>query len=265
MQHIIVLPMSDPRGGLFPLFQKNLPDLKTVFTRACLGVESGRQGPEDPFTYQVEIPPGLPVGEQFRQLYEGAARAFSPDAVLHLCFIDRVAYALQPAYRETFLADLAAISGDDLPLLYLRSAAAWETHPANYREIEGMATQLGRWVLGKSLDFAWCHLVIRAGQLAAAVRDADQPDLSMMAQVLLHIQAGVKTKEVDWLAWEDAFLLGRDPAELRREREESREETRKRLSYILPTLDMLCERGMGYLARLQAEEAVLSPLPREEE
>ncbi len=31
----------------------------------------------------------LPVGEQFRHLYEGAARAFSPDAVLHLCFIDR--------------------------------------------------------------------------------------------------------------------------------------------------------------------------------
>jgi hypothetical protein len=44
---------------------------------------------------------------------------------------------------------------------------------------------------------------------------------------------------VDWLAWEDPFILACDPTELKRERENSLSETKKRLNYVLPMLDTL--------------------------
>ncbi len=44
---------------------------------------------------------------------------------------------------------------------------------------------------------------------------------------------------MDWLAWEDPFVLGREAAELKRERENSRAETYKRLSYAVPMIETL--------------------------
>jgi hypothetical protein len=46
---------------------------------------------------------------------------------------------------------------------------------------------------------------------------------------------------VDWLAWEDPFLLGRDPAEMKAEREQSTDEYEKRLSYCLPMVEALVQ------------------------
>jgi hypothetical protein len=263
MQHILVMPMSDPRGAPLHLLEPVSAALKAFFNRAYLGVLPDAAALPDPFFHAVEIPAGQPVGEQFRLLYAAAAQAEPADAALHLCFSDRVAFALQNStYHPAFLADLGGLQPLDLPLLFLRSPAAWETHPSNYREIEGMATQLGRWVLGKTLDFAWCHLVLPAGQLAEVMREVRADDLTMLAEMVLLLQGSLKTREVDWLAWEDPFLLARPPAELKREREESRDETRKRLGYILPTLQILCARGQGFIARLQAEQV---DLPRQEE
>ena len=66
----------------------------------------------------------------------------------------------------------------------------------------------------------------------------------MVAEMILHVQADVKTREVDWLAWEDPFILGRDAGELKREREDSLAETQKRLSYVLPMVELLTKFAM---------------------
>jgi hypothetical protein len=50
---------------------------------------------------------------------------------------------------------------------------------------------------------------------------------------------------VDWLAWEDPFILQRDAAELKREREQSLDETNKRLKYVLPMLETLTRLSMN--------------------
>lgn len=60
-------------------------------------------------------------------------------------------------------------------------------------------------------------------------------------EMILHIQDDAKTREVDWLAWEDPFILGRDAGELKQERENSLAETQKRLSYVLPMVELLTE------------------------
>lgn len=65
------------------------------------------------------------------------------------------------------------------------------------------------------------------------------PGLSMVAEMIFYLQENIRTRDVDWLAWEDPFILSRDPIELKHERENSIEETRKRLSYTLPMIETL--------------------------
>jgi hypothetical protein len=64
-------------------------------------------------------------------------------------------------------------------------------------------------------------------------------DLSMVAEMILLIQSDIKTQEVDWLALEDPFVMSRDPEELNLERENSPEETQKRLSYAMPMVETI--------------------------
>ena len=65
----------------------------------------------------------------------------------------------------------------------------------------------------------------------------------MLGEMVLLLLDLLSTKEVDWLAWEDPFILGRDPQELKVERENSIGETRKRLAYVIPTLALLYEKN----------------------
>jgi hypothetical protein len=74
----------------------------------------------------------------------------------------------------------------------------------------------------------------------------------MVAEMIFYLQDDIHTRDVDWLAWEDPFILSREAAELKCERENSLEETQKRLSYVLPMLETL--------TRLSHEEAKRSKL-----
>jgi hypothetical protein len=89
------------------------------------------------------------------------------------------------------------------------------------------------------LDYAWCYLVLQAGRLREIMPFVNDPKISMVAEILYYLQDEVKTRDVDWLAWEDPFIFGRDAKELKQERENSLVETKKRLNYVLPMIDML--------------------------
>jgi hypothetical protein len=181
------------------------------------------------------------IGEQLLALYARAASSCAPHQVLHLCYPDRVAFALHGEYKQQFLADLQAVTDEDTPLLFQRSEAAWNTHPRNYREIEHMAVQVGELLYGKSLDFAWCHLALQAGQLLDILPHITQRDLSIVGEVAIRLRDKIQTRDVDWLAWEDPFIYACDPARLKEEREASIEETHKRLSYVVPILRLLAD------------------------
>lgn len=49
MQHILVLPMSNPRENLFPLLYPIPMILKDYFSQAWLGVDPSTANPGDPF------------------------------------------------------------------------------------------------------------------------------------------------------------------------------------------------------------------------
>lgn len=248
MSPVVVMPFHDPGGEMGPHLKAVLPDLKQMFRCAFVAVTATTVAAQpaalewlsaDSFFDIFYQKPDTGVGEQFHALYAHAAAACAPREVLHLCFIDRVAYALETAHRTAFMWDVQSVQGIDTPLMFIRSEAAWRTHPRNYYDIETMATRAGEWLFGATLDFAWCHLVIRAGLLHAILPDVKNADMSMLAEMTLLVRDRLASIAVDWLAWEDPFLLSCDAAHLKIERENSAQETRKRLAYIIPTLKLL--------------------------
>jgi hypothetical protein len=247
MRPALVFPFNDPDGGMFQHLQSILPDLKGQLEHAYIcpplstlkWVEHIRQLQADDFFTVFPVDVEMRIGEHFAYLYQRAADMAPPDQPLHLSFLDRLAYALKSKYKSSFLADVDSLAPTDLPLIFQRSQTAWATHPQNYRDIEGMVTTVGHSLFGRELDYAWCHIVVSAGQLREIMPLVKNPDLSMVAEMIFYLQDDIHTRDVDWLAWEDPFVLSRDAAELRRERENSLEETQKRLSYALPMIETL--------------------------
>jgi hypothetical protein len=247
---VVVMPYHDPGGEMWSHLTTVLSDLKRLFRRAFVGVTATTVAVQpaavewlatEPFFDVTYREPDTGVGEQFHALYAHAAAACAPSEVLHLCFIDRVVFALETTYRAVFMKDVLAVQGIDTPLMFHRSEVAWRTHPQNYRDIEMMATRAGEWLFGRTLDFAWCHLAIRAGLLHSILSDVRNADISMLAEMTLLLRDELESKAVDWLAWEDPFLLSCDATRLKIERENSTQETRKRLAYIVPTLQVIAD------------------------
>jgi hypothetical protein len=248
MQPVIVMPMHDPTGVMLPLLASVTPPLKELFAQAIVSVSVStvETQPErvaalhaDRFFQVIQQQQDLSVGEDFTALYTAAAASVSPSQVLHLCYIDRVAYALGSEHRAQFVADIRSVRPEQTPLIFQRSQAAWQTHPRNYQEIEPMVTLAGQWLFGVALDFAWCHLALQAQQLAAVMPHVRRKDISMVAEMLLPLRHRARTREVDWLAWEDPFVYACDAEQLKRERESSPQETHKRLAYVIPMLELL--------------------------
>lgn len=248
MRPIIVMPMHDPNGLMFPQLEAVTPQLKNIFGRAFVSVtpitietqaQSINRLALDDFFQVILHSKNVSVGEDFLTLYKHAAASSHPNTVLHLCFIDRIAFALQSLHREQFIADVQSITEKHAPLIFQRSAAAWDTHPNNYRKLEQMVTYVGELLFQKSLDFAWCHLALQAHQLQTILPNVRNRDLSMVAEFVLLLKDTIQTSEVDWLSWEDPFIYSCSPQQLKHEREQSKEETRKRLAYVIPMLQLL--------------------------
>ncbi len=248
MKPIAVIPMHDPTGVMFSQLETIKPALKKIFSQVFASVTAVTQRAlpdsvtdliEDSFFHVVTHESDISVGEDFLTLYDMAASTCRPNQILHLCFIDRVAYALQSHHQATFIADVNAVKAEHTPLIFARSELAWQTHPFNYRTLEQMATRTGELLFGKSLDFVWCHLAIQAERLQQIIPHIKRRDLSILSEFTLILRDELRTKDVNWLAWEDPFILSLDPEQLKAEREQSVDETRKRLAYVIPTLQLL--------------------------
>ena len=226
MKPALAFPYNDPDGMMLPHLQTILPDLKNHFDHAYVSASPSsfellKQNDlihADSFFTVFLIDEDKLIGEHFAHLYQCAAEIAPPEQPLHLCYPDRMAFALESEYRDSFLADVDSLTTDDLPLIFQRSQVAWDTHPQNYRELEGLVTTVGKNLFGKELDYSWCHIVVHAGQLRKIMPRVKNPDLSMVAEMVYYMQDNIHTRDVDWLAWEDPFILERDADELKHER-----------------------------------------------
>ena len=247
MKPVVAFPFNDPGGTMSHHLQAILPTLKTHFERAfiCPPLSTQRQNGNlkqlqaDDFFTIFPANREMQIGEHFAYLYQGAAAVAHPDQITHLCYLDRLAFALEGEYKEAILADINSLSMEDVPVIFQRSEFAWSTHPQNYRELEGIVTVVGNNLFGRVLDYAWCHVAVPAKLLGEIMPKVRNPDLSMVAEMIFYMQDKIQTRAVDWLAWEDPFIFSRHADEFRRERENSLEETNKRLGYVLPMIETL--------------------------
>lgn len=247
MKPALAFPFNDPDGTMFHHLQIILPDLKEHFERAYIAPPLStlehhdhiEHLQADDFFTIFRVDREMQIGEHFACLYQRAAETADPEQIIHLCYLDRMAFAIEGEYRISFLKDIDSLSTNDVPVIFQRSQLAWETHPRNYRELEGIVTTVGKNLFGKELDYGWCHIAVQARQLREIMPLVKNPDLSMVAEMILYMQEDIKTCDVDWLSWEDPFIFSRDAVELKRERENSLVETNKRLRYVLPMIETL--------------------------
>jgi len=253
MRPALAFPYTDPDGTMLPHLRVILSDLKDHFDHAYIcsppsSLELLQQNDlilTDDFFTVYPVDSEKLIGERFHYLYQRAANDAPPKQTLHLCYPDRMSFALESEHRNSFLADIDSLTDDDLPIIFLRSQYAWETHPQNYRQLEGIVTTVGKNLFGKELDYGWCHIVLKAKQLREIMPLVKNPDLSMVAEMIFYMHNTIKTRDVDWLAWEDPFILNRNADELKHEREQSLDETNKRLKYVLPMLETLTRLSMN--------------------
>lgn len=246
----IVFPFHDTDGLMFSHLETITPQLKKLFAQAFVSISPLTEQAQAKRVSQLKADeffklnfnePNTIVGDHFLAAYKNAVTHCSPAQILHLCTIDRVVFALQTEHKTQFMADLEAASREPGPVLFQRSEAAWQTHPRNYRDIEHLAIKAGEILFNQSLDFVWCHLVIQAQQLEEILPRIKNHDYIIFPEIVLLLKDQLKTKDVDWLAWEDPFIFSRDLGQMKEEWENSRSEYRKRLAYTIPILQLLLE------------------------
>ena len=242
----LVFPFHDPSNIETKFLKQILPILKENFDNAIVSVtpktvvanpESVDFLQQDSFFVVNINPEGSLIGDHFVTGYKNAVEHSKQDQILHLCNSDRITFALIN-YKETFLNDLNNV---DTPTLFLRSEKAWSTHPKNYHAAESMATEVGKVLFDKVLDFTWCHLSLTAEQLRKILHSLTARDFVVTSQLVFSLKEIIKTKSVDWLSWEDPFIFGKDPYKYKLERENDPAELEKRMGYVLPEIKYLFE------------------------
>jgi hypothetical protein len=246
----LVLPFHDPAGVLHAQLIRITPTLRRHFAQAFLSISPATEQAHaeqiqalqrDSFFVINTNAPGTLAGDHYLAGYRSAIAHCLPDQSLHLCDIDKLAAILQSSYRDQFLADIATTGDTSAPVLFQRSPNAWATYPQPYRDVEHVAITLGQYLFQRYLDFAWSYLVIKTARLAAIVPQLCQRTFGLLCEMVLLLQADLRTQDVDWLFWEDPFVEGRTPDELRHERAMSARETQKRLKSNAPIIRLLLD------------------------
>ncbi len=242
---VIISPLHDPTGLVFEHIHQITPELKELYNQIYLSISPATaerqkahvdRAQSDPFFVVNFNQSGSLPGDHYLTGYHFAINQNSADQIFHLCDLDRVAFALNTSHRQAFIADVhwATEIAKTQPVLFQRSERAWDTYPENYRQIEQMIIKVGEMLLGEYYEFAWSYMVTRADQLAAMLPRIRSNDFGILIEIILVLRDRLQKKKVDWLSWEDPYILGRDTNELRRERENSQQETIKRLRGMLP-------------------------------
>lgn len=242
----LVFPFHDPKNIETKFLKQILPLLKENFDKAFVSVtpKTVEMNPEvvgflkrDSFFVVNENAADSTIGDHLLSAYKNAVEQSKPDQILHLGYIDRIAFAFLN-YKNSFETDLKNVN---TPIIFTRSAKAWATHPKNYYAAESMVTEVGKILFGKVIDFGWCHLTLTAKQLADAMPDLTARDMVIVSQLVLSLKNILIMKEVDWLSWEDPFIFGKDSEQYKTERENSLEELEKRMGYVIPQIKYLFE------------------------
>ncbi len=248
---VFTFPYHDPEGKYNEVFKKNFQTLKRTFSQIFISVT--------PLTYiknrvfidllsaegfiVYENKTDSHIGDHFRNALLLSQKNVRNDEKIFFSFIDRVLYILESQRAKDFLNDLNFAENGKL-IIYERSAKAWFTHPGNYRTIEKFANIQLKLLSGVDIEMNFCAIVLAKDAAEKILNDSQAngweiPGEWMLLALMNSIQ--LATKKVDWLSWEDPFWEKVHAIVLKKEREQSQEETIKRIKTNLPFLELLVE------------------------
>jgi hypothetical protein len=248
---ICAFPYHDPDGIYNQVFERQLDHLKTAFDSICISASPPTLASNTAFVdylgqqgcHLFANQPGSMLGDHFRQALRLAVSHTGDRQPVFFGFIDRILFVLETHWKEHFLQDLKECATREC-VLFERSAFAWDTHPANYREMEQMVSRAGEWLYGESIELGLCGLILSATAARVIVDQSISPSVEVLAEwVLLAMKNNIPitAKKVDWVLWEDPYWEGIAPEILKQQREQSREETTKRITMNAPFLLVMAE------------------------
>jgi hypothetical protein len=211
----LAFPYHDPQGIYSDALWRHLDHLRSVFDVISLGATPPTVVENAAMLADLraagcliaENGPGTSIGDHSRSALRLAVKGGRPSEPTAFLFLDRFLYAMETDHKEPFLADITRYR-EQACMVFERTPAAWVTHPASYKEVEGMTTRLGELLFGSTVDWSPCALIFGAGAARAILAESDNPTYAVWAEwILLAAQHGatISSTEVDWLAWEDPY------------------------------------------------------------
>ena len=246
---ILTFPYYDPSGQYNRTFQRQLDALQSAFDAVCVSVAPPTGKDNADFVRYLKAqscavfdnPAKATIGDQSREALRLALQY--TDQSIFFGFLDRILFALETEWRWQFLQDIEVYRTAKF-LVFERAQIAWNTHPANYREIEQMVARMFELFCGRSIELMPCALLLSYDAASAILSQSTSPHCQVWSEwILLAMKNGipVTTRKVDWLAWEHPYWDNVDPDELRRCWESSPDEVIKRIKMNVPVASMLTE------------------------
>lgn len=247
----LAFPYHDPAGTCNDALRRHLDRLQSTFETICLGATPPTLAHNAMFLAELraagcliaENGPETTIGDHSRSALQLAVEQNPDKQPVAFLFLDRFLFAMETDYKESFLADLALYQ-DQACMVFERTPAAWATHPANYKEVEGMTTRLGELLFGSSVDWCPCALIFSATIAQSIVPQSNNPTYAVWAEwLLLSAQQGatITTTEVDWLAWESPFWDHVDGQAMKQTQERNPLEVIKRIQMHAPIALLMAE------------------------
>ena len=248
---IFAFPYHDPEAKFNALFEKNFDNFEKNFDKVCISVtpptaknnvEFIKKLKKRGFKLIVNTDKST-VGDHYRNALKLGARYCQENERIFYGFLDRVIFDLETKWQSPFLKDLKRAENKDF-LIFERSVPAWKTHPANYREIEQIVSHVFELLSGKNFELNPCAILINKNISEKILKESKSPGWETLGEwILLAIsnKTTIRSKKVDWLAWEDPFWEKANPNSLKKLREQSKEETFKRIKSNTPFLSLLTE------------------------
>ncbi|MBI4673030.1 MAG: hypothetical protein HY741_15355 [Chloroflexi bacterium] len=259
---VLTFPYYDPSGKYNQALQRQLATLKSSFDGICLSVAPPTSEDNATFIQHLEEQgcfvshnaSGTSHAHHSREALRLAAEHAPTRQPIFFGFMERILFALETEWRTSFLQDLQAYQANEF-VVFERSSEAWDTHPANFREIENMLSRMAEFMHGEFLDLMPCAFILSYATANVILNQSVSASTDVWGEwVLLAIKNHVPTTrpKVNWLAWKEAYWEGIEPNELKRQREASQGETIKRIKMNVPAMLMLTEERFK---QLQTESA----------
>jgi hypothetical protein len=237
---ILAFPYYDPGGKYNQAFQRQLAALKSSFDGICISVVPPTSRDNAAFVQYLEeqgcsvysSAPNTLHGLHSREALRLALEHAQAQQSIFFGFLDRILFALETGWGTSFLQDLRTYQATKF-VLFERSHAAWNTHPANFREIEQMVSRMFEFLHGQFIELMPCAFILSYPVASVILSQSVSASTDVWGEwVLLAMknQIPITTQKVDWLAWKDPYWEHVEPDTLKHSRETGRDETIKRIN-----------------------------------